>query len=191
MTDKERKAVTPIRRSISVSWSQDEAYRRFTADFAKWWPSYSLSIGGKRVERVVFEAREGGRIFEEHHDGTRFLWGTVTALEPPRRVAFTFHSSRAASDAQSVEVTFDPDGDGTRVTLVATGWEKMSDKAKRAHRGFELSWKAALDAYAERSSGMLLFFKVMSFTIDALRQRGSFIRHSLSRMPARSGTTPE
>ncbi len=186
MTRKEADAVAPIRRSVVVSWSPEAAFQRFTADFAKWWPSMALSIGGRRVKQVVFECRVGGSIYEEHYDGTRFLWGTVSVLEPPKRVAFTFHSSRAASDAQDIEVTFLPDGTGTRVELLSTGWEKLGAKARQAHGGYKLSWKAALDGYAGRSTGMLFFFNAMSVAIDVTRGRGAFIRNSLSRMQPQS-----
>jgi uncharacterized protein YndB with AHSA1/START domain len=179
-------AVEPIRRSVSVSWSPDVAFHRFTADFASWWPRYSNSIGGKRVKRIVFEPRVGGRIYEEHHDGTRFMWGIVTALEPPRRVAFTHHATRDESDAQEVEVSFTPEGTGTRVELVARGWEKMSPAAKRARGGYQMTWGIALDRYAGRFSGALLLFIAMAAAIDVIGQRGSFVRNSLGRMPASS-----
>ncbi len=178
--------VAPIRRSVSVSWSPDVAFQRFTADFGKWWPRYGHSIGGRRVKRVVFEARLGGRIYEEHHDGTRFMWGIVTALEPPRRVAFTHHASRAESDAQEIDVSFTPEGTGTRVELVSRGWEKMSLQAKRARGGYHMTWGVALDRYAGRFSGVLLLFIAMSTAIDIIGQRGTFIRNSLGRMPASS-----
>ncbi len=186
MTKNTADAVAPIRRSVVVSWNPEAAFQRFTADFAKWWPSIALSIGGKRVKQVVFECHAGGSIYEEHHDGTRFLWGTVKAVEAPRRVAFTFHSSRAASDAQNIEVSFVPDGTGTRVELVSTGWEKMGDEARRTHGGYKLSWKAALDGFAGRSSGTMLFFVLMSAAIDLSRGRDKFIQNSLSRLPARA-----
>jgi uncharacterized protein YndB with AHSA1/START domain len=176
-------AVAPIRRSISVSWSPDVAFERFTARFATWWPTYALSIGGRRVKQVVFECRAGGRIYEEHADGTRFLWGKVLVLEPPTRVVFTHHASRAESDAQVVEVTFVPEGTGTLVELVATGWEKMSPEARRARSGYRMTWRAALDRYADRFGGTILMFNVMSTAIDAMGQRGTFIRNSLARMP--------
>jgi len=179
-------AVAPIRRSVSVSWSPEVAFRRFTADLAQWWPRYTNSIGGRRVKQIVFEARVGGLIYEEHHDGTRFLWGRVTALEPPRRVAFTFHATRAESDAQEVEVTFTPDGAGTRVELVSRGWEKMSPEAGRARGGYEMTWGVALDLYARRFSGTWLFFFTLAVAIDVSGQRSTFIRHSLGRMPASS-----
>jgi uncharacterized protein YndB with AHSA1/START domain len=182
MSRKREPSVAPILRSVSVSWSQDEAYRRFTQDFAKWWPSYSYSIGGSRVERVVFEPRAGGRIYEEHKDGTRMRWGTVIALEPPRRVAFTFHPSRAESDAQRIEITFSPEGDRTRVDLVSTGWEKMSDKAQRTRGGYQLGWGLVLDRFAGRFRAVLLFFGAMSAGITLIGQRGKFIRESLGKM---------
>ena len=35
MSTKKEPSVAPIRRSVTVSWPQEEAYRRFTQDFAK------------------------------------------------------------------------------------------------------------------------------------------------------------
>jgi uncharacterized protein YndB with AHSA1/START domain len=174
--------VEPIRRSVTVSWAPEAAFRRFTADFGSWWPAYALSIGGRRVRRIVFECRVGGRIYEEHHDGTRFQWGIVTVLEPPTRVVFTHHASRDAADAQRVEVTFSPEGSGTRVDLVASGWEKMTAPAQRARGGYQMTWKAALDRFAGRFGGTMLFFGAMAVAIDVLGQRGTFVRNSLSRI---------
>jgi uncharacterized protein YndB with AHSA1/START domain len=179
-------AGAPIRKSVLVSWSPEAAFQRFTADFAKWWPAYGHSIGRKRVQQMVFELRVGGLIYEEHHDGTRFMWGRVTALEPPRRVAFTHHASRAESDAQDVEVTFTPEGGGTRLDLVSRGWEKMSLKARKARGGYGMTWSGALDAYAGRWSAVRLFFIAMSAAIDLTGQRGAFMRGSLGGVPAPS-----
>jgi uncharacterized protein YndB with AHSA1/START domain len=176
----------PIRREVSVSWSPEAAFRRFTADFAQWWPRYSNSIGGRRVKQVVFEPRVGGQIYEEHYDGTRFLWGTVTALEAPRRVAFTFHAAYAESDAQQVEVTFQAEGTGTRVELVSRGWEKMGPDAKRSRGGYQVTWGIALARFSARFSGPRLLFVALAAAIDLTRQRDNFISHSLGRMPMRA-----
>ena len=173
----------PIRRSIAVPWSQTAAFERFTSGFATWWPSYSHSIGGKRVKRLVFECHVGGLIYEEHHDGTRMLWGKVTVFDAPNRVAFTFHPSREESDAQLIDVRFVPDGAGTRVELVSSGWEKMGRTAQRAYGAYRLNWGAALDRFANRFSGVVVLFSIMSAGIDLIGQRGTFIRHSHGRMP--------
>jgi hypothetical protein len=177
------KLPAPIRRSIGVPWSQAAAFERFTSDFGTWWPTYSHSIGGKRVKRLVFECRVGGLIYEEHHDGTRMLWGKVTAFDAPNRVTFTFHPANAESDAQLIDVRFVPDGAGTRVELVSSGWEKVSKKAQRAYGAYRLNWGAALDRFANRFSGVVALFSIMSAGIDLIGQRGAFIRNSEGRMP--------
>lgn len=182
MADKAKDAVAPIRRSVFVSWSQEEAFRRFTQDFAKWWPSYAYSIGGSRIKQVIFEPRAGGLIYEEHKDGTRMKWGKVIALDPPRRLVFSFHPSRAESDAQHIEIMFSIDGGRTRVDLVSSGWEKMGDKARAARGGYQLGWRLILDTFAGRFSPTLLFFGAMSFGITLIGQRGRFVRQSLGKM---------
>ena len=96
--------LAPIVREVSVSWKPEEAYRRFVNEFSSWWPVKTHSIGGPRIKRLVFEAKVGGRIYEEHIDGRQFQWGKVLELDPPRRARFTFHPSRPESTAQTIEL---------------------------------------------------------------------------------------
>jgi uncharacterized protein YndB with AHSA1/START domain len=152
----------PIRRQVDVSWSQDEAFRRFTADFPRWWPRHTHSIGGRMVKEVVFECRPGGRIFEEFADGRRFQWGTVTKWEAPRLLAFTWHPSRDASEAQEVEISFTPTATGTEVVLTSAGWEKYGDKARRERKGYDIGWGAVLATWAGRWSFAQTLFGLVS-----------------------------
>ena len=142
----------PIVRTIKVSWSPDEAFRRFTADFARWWPARTHSIGGAEVERIVFECKVGGLIFEQHKSGRRFQWGEVRAWDPPRRVGFTWHPSRDKSTAQDVQLTFHPKGTGTRLELVSSGWERWGKGAPTARRGYDLGWNGVLHTWAGRTT---------------------------------------
>lgn len=151
----------PIRRSVSVSWDQDAAFRRFTADFGAWWPSRSHSIGGERVRRVAFEPRVGGRIFEEHGDGRRFQWGEILPWEPPQRVKFTWHPAREPATAQDVLVEFVPEGTGTRVELTAGGWERWGESASRAHRGYDVGWAYILNVWAGRRTARMALLDVV------------------------------
>lgn len=179
---RDAKPPEPIRRSIDVPWNPQAAFERFTSQFADWWPRYSHSIGGRRIKRLVFECRVGGLIYEEHHDGTRMLWGKVTAFDSPRRVAFTFHPSRDESDAQLIEVRFEPHGAGTHVELISSGWERVSKTAQRAYGAYRLNWGAVLDRFAKRFSGVVVLFSIMSGAIDVIGQRSAFIRNSRGRM---------
>lgn len=145
----------PIVRSVSVSWAPEAAFQRFTTDFERWWPRRTHSIGGPCVKRVVFECRVGGLIFEEHLDGRRFGWGKVLAWEPPERVKFTWHPSRSPATAQEVEVRFHPEGSGTRLELVSSGWENWGRGAKGARRGYDVGWGYVLNVWADRRTAKM------------------------------------
>lgn len=160
----------PIRRSVSVSWDQDAAFRRFTADFGAWWPSRTHSIGGERVRRVVFEPRVGGRIFEEHGDGRRFQWGEILLWEPPQQVKFTWHPAREPATAQDVLVEFVPEGPGTRIELIASGWERWGENVSRAHRGYGVGWAYILNVWAGRRTARMALLDIVVGVIGLVRR---------------------
>lgn len=162
MTASSSTPVAPVRRTVLVSWDQATAFAHFTERFAEWWPRSSHSIGGKRVIRIAFDCRVGGQIVEELSDGRRFLWGTLTAWDPPHRVAFTWHPSMAPDKAQDVEVRFTPSGSGTEVVLVSTGWERLGADARKLRRGYDIGWGSVLDAYAGRFSAVIPLFRILS-----------------------------
>ena len=190
MPDPAQQPIPPVRRSVSVSWDPAAAYHRFTADFGTWWPSSTHSIGGKKVKRVIFECRVGGRIIEELVDGRRYQWGTVTLVEPPHRVGFTWHPSREKEVAQDVMVSFQPEGSGTRVELVSTGWERLGARGRREAKGHQIGWGSVLDVYAGRSSAVIVLFGIISKTITLfLRLTGKLektIDQAGGKLPARS-----
>lgn len=163
----------PIIRSISVAWDPKTAFRKFTADFGSWWPARTHSIGGERIHRVVFEDKLGGRIYEEHLDGRRFQWGEIILWEPPNRVKFTWHPARDPSTSQQVEVEFLAEGDGTRLKLTSSGWERWGRGANRARRGYSLGWAYVLKVWAgRRTISMALLDGAMSLVNLIMKIRG-------------------
>lgn len=157
--------LAPIERSTAVPWKPAEAFERFTAGFGQWWPVSTHSIGGARVSRVVFECQLGGRIFEQFSDGRRYQWGRITAWEPPRRVAFTWHPSREEREAQDVEVRFEAAPGGSRVVLTSSGWEKLGPRAARERKGYSIGWGSILEVFAGRRSATVVIFAIISHTI--------------------------
>ncbi|MSR62794.1 MAG: hypothetical protein EXS08_10165 [Planctomycetes bacterium] len=146
-----KESLPPIVRAVSVSWAPAAAFKRFTEDFASWWPSATHSIGGKeRLKRIVFECKPDGLIFEEHTDGRRFQWGVVLEWQPPTRVTFRWHPSRDQATAQEVALTFHPEGTGTKLELVSSGWENWGKGAKGARRGYDMGWGYVLEVWAGR-----------------------------------------
>lgn len=149
--------IPPLHRSITVPWTPDVAFRRFTEHISEWWPRRTHSVGGERAERVVFEGRVGGRIYEVALGGVEHNWGAVTGFDPPTRVAFTWHPGMAPETSQQIEVRFLAAGPGTRVELTHTGWERLGDLARKARKGYPIGWAYVLLLYAGRKSSPLVF----------------------------------
>lgn len=140
----------PLRKSIVVPWSQERAFTRFTSELGSWWPLKTHSVGGAEARGCGFEGRVGGQVYEELADGSRRVWGTVLAWEPPERALFTWHPGREPETAQQVEVRFVPVSGGTRLELTHTGWERLGNQARQARRSYPLGWTYVLNVWAGR-----------------------------------------
>ena len=67
-----------------------------------------------------------------------------------RRAGRGSHPSRPESAAQTIELLFHPEGSGTRLELIATGWENWGKGAERARRGYQVGWGLVLNLWAGR-----------------------------------------
>jgi uncharacterized protein YndB with AHSA1/START domain len=161
---------TPVRKSVLVKATPDRAFRRFTAEIATWWPLRSHSLGGDDSESVQMEERVGGRILERIRGGREACWGTVTAWEPPHRVAFTWHPGHDPSQAQDVEVRFTAVGEATRVDLTHAGFERLGAAAKTARRAYPMGWVYVLGLYAERGGPLMWTLSGLTSTMLAAQR---------------------
>ena len=121
MAEVERKHA-PIRKSVRVNCAIEDAFELFTEGFAEWWPLAFYSITGEEAETCAIEPWVGGRVFERTRSGEEREWGSVLAWDPPTHVEFTWHPGARADDRQTVDVDFRVEADGTRVTLIHSGW---------------------------------------------------------------------
>ena len=138
-----------VRKSIVVPLSQTDAFRLYTEGIATWWPLKTHSLAKERAATVVLEARVGGRVYERTAEGEERDWGTVVVCESPTRLVHTWHLGRGEATAQEVEVRFAPEGEGTRVDLVHTGWERYGQGAAEAIASYETGWGYVLgECYA-------------------------------------------
>lgn len=128
----------PIVHTIWVDCPVAETFRWFTEGFAEWWPLQAHSVNQEEAEHCALEPWPGGRIFERSPNGTEEEWGTITAWEPPTRLEFAWHPGRLEDHGETVRVEFQVEADGTRVTLVHSGWHRMGEALCRfatfAHR---------------------------------------------------------
>jgi uncharacterized protein YndB with AHSA1/START domain len=109
-----------IRQSVRVDCPIEDAFRLFTEGFAEWWPLASYSMTGDAAENCAIEPWVGGRLFERTRSGEEREWGSVIRWDPPQHLEFTWHPG---DRSQTVDVEFQVEADGTRVTLIHTGWD--------------------------------------------------------------------
>jgi len=134
-----------VRKTVTIDCSVEEAFRVFTAEARSWWPIESHSIHQK-VTEIVFEPRAGGEVYEVSESGERGHWATVLEWEPPGRLVLAWNIRDADPESTEVEVTFLPDGTGTRVELEHRGWERLVDgAAERAN--YDTGWDFVLGEY--------------------------------------------
>ena len=131
---------TSVTASIVVEAPIERAFSVFTEGFGRFKPPEHNMLEAEIAE-TVFEAREGGSIYDRGVDGSECRWARVLAFEPPNRVVFSWDISpqwRPETDpekASEVEVRFVAEGpERTRVELEhrnlerhGAGWEGVRD----------------------------------------------------------------
>jgi uncharacterized protein YndB with AHSA1/START domain len=142
-------ATEAITKVIHVNATPETAFRVFTEQIGDWWPleHYSVLDG---VQTVVFEE---DRIVERAADGSESVWGEILDFEVAGRLRFTWHPGRDDADPTEVEVTFATDGDGTAVTLVHSGWERLSEERRAGRADYENGWPGVLDRFRQAAEG--------------------------------------
>jgi hypothetical protein len=141
----------PVVKRLVVALEPRLAFELFTRNMARWWPLATYSCGGASAVSVSVEERVGGRVVEETRDGDRHPWGTVEVWDPPHRFAMTWHPRSAPEQATLVAVSFIAEGDGCRLELINSGWERRPEP-ERARRNYDGGWDVVLAAYARRAA---------------------------------------
>ena len=114
----------PIRKTVTVPLSPQEAFDLFTGEMDGWWPA------GKRPDpgqRVTVEPREGGRITGRGPGGRRETWGRITRWEPGRALGVDWYLGMDEEEEHPTDllVVFSPVAGGTRLDLTHGGFERL------------------------------------------------------------------
>jgi hypothetical protein len=139
-----------VRKSVVVDCSPEHAFDTFTARIHDWWPFDIHAPGDGPTHDAVFEPAVGGRVYSRTAEGEH-EWATVTAFEPPSRVAVDWHVT-AGKPSTELEVRFLPEGDGTRVELEHRGWERWGDEASETFASYNNGWDTVLKPFVKASS---------------------------------------
>ena len=156
--------------SVFVAVTPEDAFDVFTREIDAWWkqgPRYR--IAGRRRGTLFIEGHVGGRLFEtfDLETGPQTIEvGRITEWAPPAKFSMEWRVVNFAPHERTfVEVTFEPSGDGTLVTVHHYGWSALPDDHPVRHglvgpafaRMIGMWWGALMTALrehvAERGGG--------------------------------------
>jgi hypothetical protein len=142
-------ATLSVRKVIRVELPLERAFELFTARVGSWWPTLTHSIHKAEVAEIVWEAREGGRLYEVSTSGEEADWADVLAWEPPSRfvLAWRVNPDRPLTE---VEVRLTEEGGSTRVELEHRGWAQ--ETAGSGYDGYDRGWEFVLGRFEEAAA---------------------------------------
>ncbi|MFO1012454.1 MAG: SRPBCC family protein [Caulobacteraceae bacterium] len=113
--------------ALRVKANPERAFEVFTRDIGVWWRHNSLfRFTPRSPGTLAFEPGEGGRLTEILPNGKVFEIGRIRAWEPPRRLVVGWRQATFAPDQDTeVEITFEPVGEETRVSVTHIGWDSV------------------------------------------------------------------
>lgn len=148
--------IAPIVRTVTVAVPPQRAFDLFTGRMGEWWHE-GHHIGEKPFVAIEIEPRLGGRWFERDADGGECPWGKVLDWDPPRRVLLAWQLkgdfSYDPDFVTRVEIAFEPDGAGTRVTLTHDDLHLFGDQAAALSGAMGEGWGMLMAGYATYADG--------------------------------------
>lgn len=120
--------------ALRVKAPPERAFAVFVREIGAWWrPSVMFQTTARAPGVLSFEEGEGGRLTETLANGKVFEIGRITLWDPPRRFAFSWRQAAFPPDLKTeVEVTFEPVGEETRVSVDHRGFDRVpADNAAR------------------------------------------------------------
>ncbi len=157
MTAHQTITAAPVRHEVRVPLAPAAAFDLFANRFDSWWPRDKTTNFASTLVQAVLEPWAGGRWYEKDADGSVCEWGRVLAYEPGRRLVlnwqlgadYKFHPELTTE----VEILFQPDGEGTRVTLEHRNIERFGEKHAEMRAGIAGAngWPSIMAAYVARA----------------------------------------
>ncbi len=144
--------------SIIVRADEGTAFRVFTEQIATWWRRgthyWNDSTRGLRLE---FEPGLGGalrEVYDEAGDDALEI-GRITSWVPGEHLAYTWREAGWEDGASTqVDIRFERVDDGTLVTVVHSGWERVGHGTDGYDRGYQEGWNELLGWYADAARGV-------------------------------------
>ena len=150
--------IAPVRKTVVVQTTPEEAFEVFTARIDRWWPK-THGIGAAPIRETIIEPFVGGRWYTKCEDGNEVVVGHVRVWQPAERFVVGWEiNARWKPDARvslssEVEVRFLSEGSGTRVELEHRNFERMGAvDGETMRNNVNGGWPTLLEMFAAEAS---------------------------------------
>lgn len=133
-----------------IAAPRERVWQALVAETGQWWRQDFYM--GSPVQPMVFEARPGGRLYEDWGQGGGLLWYTVLALEPPAALDMVGHLTPAFGGPASsmLRLCLKDTGAMTLLQLSDSVFGRVSeDSAARLREGWQLLFGEGFKPYVE------------------------------------------
>jgi uncharacterized protein YndB with AHSA1/START domain len=147
---------TPItsathRLSLEIAKPHPAVWKAFTEDIHSWWPKDFYVT--ESPQRIVFEVKPGGRLYEDSGKGNGLVWYHVIALDAPNSITMSgFIAPPFGGPATSLlRVAFSAQGKSATVMEVTDStFGCLGDPGSTAE-GWRMLFEDGFKAWIERS----------------------------------------
>jgi len=149
-------SIAPVRKSVVVAATPQQAFEVFTGGIDRWWPK-THGIGATPPTQSIIEPFAGGRWYTKNEDGSDVTIGHVRVWQPGERLVVSWEISpqwkpeARVELASEVEVRFSPQGPGsTRVDLEHRNFERMGEAGgEKMRNDVNNGWPTLMDLFAK------------------------------------------
>ncbi len=128
-----------LTRTIALACPVEHAFDMFTSKIDLWWPR------GHRRNRDASLAFSGEQLVETAPEGTQWVMGRITAIEPPHRLALDWFPGSAAAPT-AVDIRFAESESGTTITVTHRPLPDSESIWQQRVALFEKGWDTVLPA---------------------------------------------
>ena len=140
------------RLSLDIARPQPVVWKAFTDEIHSWWPKDFYAT--ESPQRIVFEMKPGGRLYEDSGKGNGLVWYHVIALDAPNSVTMSgFIAPPFGGPATSLlNVSFSAKGKSATAMEVTDSTFGCLGDTKATVKAWHLLFHDGFKAWVERAT---------------------------------------
>ena len=149
-TSKAEVTAATHRLTLEIAKPHEAVWKAFTSDIQSWWPKDFYAT--ESPQRIVFEVRPGGRLYEDAGGGNGLVWYHVIAVDAPNAVTMSgFIAPPFGGPSTSLlRIAFSARGkSATEMEITDSTFGCLGD-SKTAKEGWRMLFEGGFKAWMER-----------------------------------------